>query len=226
VTIAWRLSVSDVDELTRELDLDAALARTYELGDGLRRRSTTRKRWATGGALAAAAVAAVLVVPALGRDGGQSIDAPSPAAGGDAATTSLAPDPPSRIPSGYELTTEGDVWMLTRRAAAPETTTSSDGAAVGIGAAAASERGTVESFGPASDESSVSVTFACVAGEQQLDVVRYRVEPTRIVVDAEISYDPGAAGCLPSSEGSTLSLPLPAPYVAGTPIVAEPLHTP
>jgi hypothetical protein len=33
--------VSDVDELIRELDLDSALARTYELGDGMRRRSTS-----------------------------------------------------------------------------------------------------------------------------------------------------------------------------------------
>src|SRR3954452_8909371 len=67
-TIAWRLSVSDVDELIRELDLDAALARTYELGDGMRRRSTSRKRWASGGGLVAAAVIAALVVPSLGGD--------------------------------------------------------------------------------------------------------------------------------------------------------------
>ena len=47
---------------------------------------------------------------------------------------------------------------------------------VGIGDAAATERGTVESYEPGSDASSVSVTFACVAGEQQLDLVRYRVQ--------------------------------------------------
>src|SRR3954469_8995417 len=89
-TIAWRLSVSDVDELIRELDLDAALARTYELGEGMRRRSTNRRRWATGGGLVAAAVVAALLVPALGDDD------PSQPVGvtgiaGDSATTEAPP---------------------------------------------------------------------------------------------------------------------------------------
>jgi hypothetical protein len=221
--------VSDVDELIRELDLDSALARTYELGDGMRRRSTNRKRWATGGGLVAAAVVAALVVPSLGGDAPtQPLGVGGIADGGsttEAPPTTAAGSP--TIPAGYGLRSEGDIWILERQDAVPETTTSWDGSAVvGIGDAAATERGTVASFAPVADPNAVSVTFACVAGEQQLGVVRYRIESTRIVVDAEIDYDPAAAGCLPSSEGSTISLPLPGPYVPGTQIVAEPLHTP
>jgi hypothetical protein len=218
--------VPDVDELTRELDLDAALARTYEIHDGLRRRATARRRWATGGGLlAAAAIAAALIVPAIGSDGAQPTKSPAPAAGPAATTTTAGPE--GGVPAGYALTTEGDVLVLHQvEPSVTTTTTTPGGAVVGIGDAAAVQRGTIASASVSASGRTAVVGFDCVAADQVVDAVRYRVEPARIVVDAELSFDPASAACLPSSPETVIQLPLPVAVAPGTPIVAEPLHTP
>ena len=125
--------MSDVDEVTRELDLDAALARTYELGDGLRRRSTARRRWATGGGLVAAAVVAALVIPSLGGDDPSQPVGVGGIADGGATTAAPATTVPSSpettvagdsIPAGYDLIIDGDIRILQRHDLVPATTTS------------------------------------------------------------------------------------------------------
>ena len=63
-------------------------------------------------------------------------------------------------------------------------------------------------------------------GTQHIETVRYRVEPGRVVVDAAIAFDPGSAPCGVGSPGLSIAIPLPAAVAAGTPIVAEPIHTP
>jgi hypothetical protein len=221
--------MSDVDEMIRELDLDEALAHTYEVHGALVHRAAARRRAALGGGLVAAAVAVAVLVPTLGGGSPQKVGIPSPADGG-AASTSVAPTTTARsagIPDGYVLSTDGDVHVLQRIDPSVPTTTADPGAAVvGIGDAAGLQRGALVSATLTDEGRSVHLTYGCVMGTQHIDTVRYRVEPGRVVVDAAIGYDPGSAPCLPSSPGTAITVPLPEAVAAGTPIVAEPIHTP
>jgi hypothetical protein len=221
--------MSDVDEMIRELDLDEALAHTYEVHGAMVHRAATRRRAALGGGLVAAAVAVAVLVPTLGGGSPQRVGIPAPAAGGGA-STSVAPtttERPGGIPDGYVLSTVGDVHVLQRiDPSVPTTTTDAGGAVVGIGDAAGLQRGELISAALTDEGRSATLTYGCVMGTQHIDTVRYRVESDRVVVDGAIGFDPGSAPCGPSSAGTSITVPLPATVPAGTPIVAEPIHTP
>jgi hypothetical protein len=221
--------MSDVDEMVRDLDLDEALAHTYEVHGAMVQRAAARRRAVLGGGLVAAAVAVAVLVPTLGGGSPQKVGIPSPADGG-AASTGVAPTTTARsggIPDGYVRSNDGDVQVLQWvDPSTPSTTADAGGAAVGIGDAAGLQRGALVSAALTDQGRAASLTYACVMGTQHIDTVRYRVEPSRVVVDAAIGFDPGSAPCRPSPPGTSITVPPPTAVAAGTPIGAEPIHTP
>ena len=208
-----------------ELNLDDALSRTYARRDELISQRNRRRRVLGGGA------AAVLV--ALGAFGTMNLGSDDPdvqiAGGGTTPPPAeVAPEVTERVvPEGFTLDSEGDVWVLTRTDESLLDRPGVDLGDVQLGAAIIEAQG-VEVSGleasasnPASG-GSVVVHLVCVGANEQILELRYQPVGDTLVVNARVTADAGSAPCADGAAGSSLEIPLPAPFVPGTVAVVDP----
>jgi hypothetical protein len=200
-----------------DVDLDAAMDRTMTRHRELVHQRTVRRRWMTGGVCAVVIAAAAIVVPQLGDDG-QHLNVAD--GGGAAATTTTAVAMPA-APPGFVLTRDGDVWVLTRADDTPATTVPATGD-VGVGQAATASRPTpVASVAPGAAASSVVLGFVGCGQGHDIESVRYRYAEGHLTVNAALQ--PMFCPASPPEPISTIEIPLPSPWVPGTPVGAASL---
>jgi hypothetical protein len=199
------------------LDLDAALARTYQRHDQLVRQAVRRRHRTIGVALVAVAAAVAIVVPlTLGSDTDGHVSPPV-VAGQPSSTTTVDPNAEPLVPAGFALSDVGAIRTLTLTAQPPDDAT----AAPGVGASsAATERARLVSSSHGPWLRSVTVRFNCIRLPEQLSQVRYTVTPNALVVDASLTYTPDAKPCPSPKQGPVITLPLVEPLPASLPVVA------
>ena len=222
--------MQDLSELTDQLDLEAALARTHERHQELLHERAVRRRFVTTGAFAAVIVAAVVLLPQLGSDdrgqavrfagsGGSSTSgsAASQDADGAAGDSRISHLPrPLAVPSDFLLTEDtaadgGVVWVLTRK---PETlspvptTVMGDGVVLGSGIAEtrAVEQVSLAAVGDQNDV--VTANLACVGAGDEITEVRYRFVGNELIVYATVRSGPTGVACADGGAGTNVDLPL------------------
>jgi hypothetical protein len=207
--------VQDLTEETPALDLDAALARTRARHDELVHARNVRRRWVTGGALAVLLVAAAVIVPQLGSGTGQRVQV------SDGGASASLPEG-GHVPDGYRLSRDGDVWTLTL-VDEPPTTSVPVGGEVGVADAVQLERHVeVDSATPGSTGDSVVLGFPGCSNSPTVRSVRYEQRGGKLLVDATLEVPNPSLSCA-QPNAATIELPLPSPWVPGTPVTAAPL---
>ncbi len=222
--------MQDLTELTDQLDLDAALARTHERHRELLHERAVRRRFVTTGAFAAVIVAAVVLLPQLGSDdrgqavrfagpGGSSTAGSAASQGAGEAVGDLStPHLPrfSAASSDFDTATRltGDdevVYVLTRKAETLPTVPTSVVGEVGIGSGIQEHRhialvgGVVPLDGQADV---VTIGLACTAADDELLEVRYRFAGSTLLVDATVRTGPSGRPCDAGQPGPSVALPL------------------
>jgi hypothetical protein len=223
--------VQDLSELTDQLDLEAALARTHERHDELLHERAVRRRFVTTGAFAAVIVAAVVLLPQLGSDdrgqvvrfagpdGSSTVGSAASQDAGGAVGDSSTPHLPrsSAVPldsfdSSEELTTDGEVvFVLTRK---PETLPADVKSEVGgvVIAGGVQEHRHVElATDPVPIEGRpdvVLISIVCTAADEELLSVRHRFDGDELLIDARVATGPSVARCGVGEAGPSLQLPL------------------
>ena len=215
--------MQDLTEHARDVDLDAALQQTYERHSELARARDRKRRLAFGGGVAAVVVLVVAALPVfLANDDDGTVGVADD--GSDVAPVEVAPQVSERVvPDDFELTIDGDVWILTRDPASVIDRDGVDAGEVQLGAAVtevrAAEVAGIET-GPQPDV--VTVSFVCVGDGDQLQLVRYRLDDDVLVVRGDVLSGADPAACSAGGAGASIALPLPNAYVPGTDVVVDP----
>jgi hypothetical protein len=205
--------VQDLIEDTRELDLDAALARTRARHEEMVRSRNLRRRWISGGALFVLAVVAAVTVPQLASGDGRRVNV---AAGGGASATTVTLPTGTPVPDGYRLSEHGDVWVLTNMNEPPTTSVPATGD-VGVADAFQLVRGVkVDSVDAGSTSHSVVLGFAGCSATPTIQSVRYRQTQSELVVDATLERLNPTLPC--TGPVAKVELPLRLAWVPGTPV--------
>jgi hypothetical protein len=221
--------VQDLSELTDQLDLDAALARTQERHRELLHERAVRRRFVTTGAFAAVIVAAVVLLPQLGSDDrGQAVRFAGPGgsstagsaasqdageAAGDLSTPHL---PRSSVVSpdfdaSQEVADDGDVVFVLERK--PETlpdvpNTEIGGAVVGSGTNAARPIAVTRVAPVEGQADVVRIDLVCAQTDDEISMVRYRFDGPVLLLEAAVWSGPGVTACAPGEAGPSMDVPL------------------
>jgi hypothetical protein len=222
--------VQDLTELTDQLDLDAALARTHERHRELLHERAVRRRFVTTGAFAAVIVAAVVLLPQLGSDdrgqavrfagpGGSSTAGSAASQGAGEAVGDLStPHLPrfSAASSDFSGASEFDaddqvVFVLTRRAETLPSvpTTVVDDVRLGSGIQEHRHIALAGDVVPLEGQADVvTIGLACTAADDEVLEVRYRFAGSTLLVDATVRTGPSGQPCAVGQAGPSVSLPL------------------
>lgn len=216
--------MSDLD--VRQVDLDAALDRTYRRYAELRREANIRRRWVAGGAMVLLlAVGAVTFASLVGDEA--AVRSPAPAsAGPDDRTVTTVAEPETVIPPGYSLSVQPDGLRVVSRDGTVPVDPPDSGGPVSVAVSSTNLRiGELIEASLVRGGTVLRARFDCVSAADVIEEIRYVVRDGQVVLDAAISGDPGTV-CPEGRLGPALSLPLDPPVAAGTEIVTGSLHTP
>jgi hypothetical protein len=210
--------VSDIEELMGSLDLEAALARTYDRHDELVRRAAKRRNRVIVGCVAGIAAALLIIVP-IATSGGPSHKVPAPALAGRPGPTTTTSDPNAEplVPVGFVQSVDGAILTLTSTTPELHDASSAPGVAA---SSTASERARIVSSSHGPVLRSVTVRFNCFRLPEKIHEVSYVLTPDALVISASISYIPDGQTCPSPDDGPVITLPLTAPLPVGTPVVA------
>lgn len=210
-------------DIIDEIDLDAALDRTYRRYGALRARQARRRRAVAGGALAVIVAIAAVGVPMLRPEDSPVTPATTPRGGPSVTTTTLDPDGALPTPEGFTLSRVGEAWILERVPDPPRPI--EPGVSVGT-SSKVNERAGVSRFRPGPVSRSVVVELTCVTALARIEQVAYTVSGGVVTVDAIVDHDPLDVPCEPDQVGPEVTLPLEQPLPVGAQVVAGSVRIP